>query len=132
MCWTGPSSATCCRAWIPTFAALLHSAHQDPRSPRHCLSQTESIPNLNPEVLIALIAPGCWQRSTSDRTAFCLSVSFQGGLRGCVFNSTYAAAPGTDALLKELRSRFFGAGDDKPPGIDKGAVPVKLEAGFRV
>ncbi|CAE7516270.1 unnamed protein product [Symbiodinium sp. CCMP2456] len=33
----------------------------------------------------------------------------------------------TDALLKELRSRFFGAGDDKPPGIDKGAVPVKLE-----
>ncbi|CAE7836601.1 unnamed protein product [Symbiodinium sp. CCMP2592] len=33
----------------------------------------------------------------------------------------------TDALLKELRSRFFAPGDDKPPGIDKGAVPVKVE-----
>jgi len=32
----------------------------------------------------------------------------------------------TDALLKELRSRF-APGDDKPPGIDKGAVPVKVE-----
>ena len=23
-CWTGPSSAMCCRAWIPSFAPLLY------------------------------------------------------------------------------------------------------------
>ena len=46
--------------------------------------------------------------------------------------TVYVPGRGTDALLKQLRARFFDEnGDAKktPDSIDKGTVPVRLEAG---